>query len=610
MKTSLHILQRLIISTATFLSLPAVAQWTTQTLALTPGWNAVYLEVQPVNDDADLVFAGMPVDSVWAWNASASSIQFIQDPNTLLPRQAEWFTYFPPNHSNAVVRNLFQIEGGRPYLINVKGAQPIQWTVTGKPMVKPIAWQPDSYNLVGFHVADATPPTLQNFFAASPAHVGQFVFKMNSSGGWDKVGNLATERISRGKAYWVRCSGASDYAGPLRITFEAGREVNFSRFLVENSLRLKNQSTNVSRTLTLRTLASAPVPSVGNPPLLAGSVPLSIWQFNTNNDFGFRAWTNNLSFTLAPSEELTLRIAVRRTDMTPFTPPAGRVAEYQSLIEVVDTAGTRILVPVSSLGIQATPSNGGGIRSASAGSAHPMAGLWVGSAAITNVNQPSHPSAPDALRQTRAEFPIRLLVHVDDSGTARLLKEVLLMWKNGTTKPDPSNPTLVVVDEPGRLVLATDVAHASQFEGSTLRDGQQVGRRISSVSFGFSVPVVATSQSGDLRSGAMSFDVATGYDAPNNPFRHKYHPDHDNLDERFEKSLPNGVESYDIQRSLLLTFSSTDLENLNQPGWGDTQIGGEYRESIRGVHKSTLYVGGKFRLNRVSDIAVLNDGQP
>src|SRR5437762_5568389 len=39
----------------------AFAQWVTQTITLNPGWNAVYLEVQPANSDCDAVFAGMPV---------------------------------------------------------------------------------------------------------------------------------------------------------------------------------------------------------------------------------------------------------------------------------------------------------------------------------------------------------------------------------------------------------------------------------------------------------------------------------------------------------------------------------------------------------------------
>ena len=43
-------------------------QWTTQTISLQPGWNAVFLEIQPEPSESDAVFAGLPVESVWRWN--------------------------------------------------------------------------------------------------------------------------------------------------------------------------------------------------------------------------------------------------------------------------------------------------------------------------------------------------------------------------------------------------------------------------------------------------------------------------------------------------------------------------------------------------------------
>ena len=44
----------------------ATAQWATQSIVLEPGWNAVYLEVQPEPRECDAVFAELPVESVWA----------------------------------------------------------------------------------------------------------------------------------------------------------------------------------------------------------------------------------------------------------------------------------------------------------------------------------------------------------------------------------------------------------------------------------------------------------------------------------------------------------------------------------------------------------------
>jgi hypothetical protein len=66
-------------------ALPVCAQWTNQTIVLRPGWNSGFLEIQPEPRECDALFAGVPVESVWAWNRRFSSVQFIQDPEQLFP---------------------------------------------------------------------------------------------------------------------------------------------------------------------------------------------------------------------------------------------------------------------------------------------------------------------------------------------------------------------------------------------------------------------------------------------------------------------------------------------------------------------------------------------
>ena len=39
---------------------------------------------------------------------------------------------------------------------------------------------------------------------------------------------------------------------------------------------------------------------------------------------------------------------------------------------------------------------------------------------------------------TKSEFKLRLLLHVDNTGQARLLKEVVQMWRDGTYTNDAS----------------------------------------------------------------------------------------------------------------------------------------------------------------------------
>jgi hypothetical protein len=200
---------------------------------------------------------------------------------------------------------------------------------------------------------------------------------------------------------------------------------------------------------------------------------------------------------------------------------------------------------------------------------------------------------------------LRLIVHVDATGQARLLQHVTLMWTPGTTKPDPSDPTKQIVDQPGRQVLVTDDSLLKNFTGSAVRDGQEAGRRISSAAFGFRDPVA---MNGAFDTALQSGAITLLYNDPLNPFYDKYHPNHDNLDYDFTTVLSAGKESYDIVRNILLNFTSTDPDGLQVSGWGDTQVGGQYSESIIGLHKEMLHVAGTFRLDHVSYVAVLNDG--
>lgn len=146
--------------------------------------------------------------------------------------------------------------------------------------------------------------------------------------------------------------------------------------------------------------------------------------------------------------------------------------------------------------------------------------------------------------------------------------------------------------------------------------GQPVARRYSTVAFAFPTPLeMAANGSFGEADSVFTCPVVLAYDDPRNPFVHRYHPDHDNLNERFEPMTPvagpagpETTESWTVRRNLRLQFTADDPQALGQPGWGDNQIGGLYGETISGLHASDLKVSGVFRLHRASDVPVLNDG--
>jgi len=462
------------------------AQWVQQRITLNPGWNAVYLEVQPEPKDCEAVFAGLPIENVWAWNRRFSSVQFIQDASSLVPRQPEWLTYFPADSGEHMLANLFIVQGGHAYLIKLGGNKSVNWLVKGKPIVRSIDWVGDSFNLVGFRVDPNSPPTFSVFFAPSPAHTGQPVYRLGSTGKWERI-NPPTERIRPGQAYWVYCVGQSSYSGPLKLTLEQGGILDFGRTLTEQTLRIKNEA-GAPGQVTLRRQTSATPPDTE--PSLAGEVLLSYWNISDANDpnnFRWLDFPERLQLNIEPREELGIRIAVRRGEM-----PGTTGDLYQSLLEVLDQQGLRLWVPVAAEGLASYEakvmalSAAGGI-SVMSGPEVPdiRAGLWVGTASINKVSFAADPN--EHRRQipqpTATEFDIRLIIHVDANGQAVLLQQAILMWKEGTTKPDPADPSKKIVDEPGRYVILTRDDLIPRFSGTAVRDGKAVGRRISSSAF-------------------------------------------------------------------------------------------------------------------------------
>ena len=69
----------------------AAAQWVQQQIVLKPGWNAVFLEVDPNPADCDALFTGLPIESVWDWNRTSDTAQFVQNADSLLPGMSYGF---------------------------------------------------------------------------------------------------------------------------------------------------------------------------------------------------------------------------------------------------------------------------------------------------------------------------------------------------------------------------------------------------------------------------------------------------------------------------------------------------------------------------------------
>ncbi len=580
-------LSMLLLGVACATTLGAAVTDITQTFVLQPGWNSVFLEVRPEENDSESVFGGLPLASAWTWNPSGPKVEFIENPTEQVTPNPQWLGYFPRPRPESILTNLFSIQANRAYLLKIDGNVPVTWTVTGTPEVQNYRWAPDSFNLIGFPVDPQQQPTFGQFLAPSPAHVGQPIYRL-VGGQWQEVTNPFATAIHSGEAYWVFSKGPSTYSGPIEIELESGKGVEFGGGRDASRVRIRNLASSPAQ-ITLHQLPSS------------APIPLSIFQFDADTaEASWPVLPSTYGQPVVQGGEWLLDLAPRRGALV--------APEVGTVIEVRDGTGFRRLLAVGARGTFAPPpfaalraeQGGSRLSALTVTSTNPLAGLWVGKVAVGFVSQAQ--TGSEVPTPTADPFTFRVMIHVDGNGTARLLKEVIQLWKEGTLLPDPENPGLFVIDQPGHFVLLTDESLISNFSGAVLRDGEPVGYRVSTTAYDFEPQSLVMSGSFST-TGTLAAAITLDAEAPTNPFRHKFHPDHNNRNELYTEFLE---EAYPVSREMAFEFSVTDPTGGSQAGFGSSVMAGTYRERIGGLHRNDILVEGRFLLSRTSASPVLN----
>jgi len=548
-----------------------------QTIELQPGWNAIWVQVQPEANHLSEVFANLPVASVWRWIPTEAGARFIQDPAEGLQNVEGWFAWFPEPRPEAFLSNLFRINANTAYLVRLEGTESLQVVLDGRPQLVPLRWQTDAFTLTGLPVAPLNPPTFGEFFANSPAHQGQPVYKLQANGQWQVV-NPASTAIREGEAYWVYTEGNSRYQGRLEVALDQGESLEFAAALDEIRFVLRNRSALPGSFLVRRLGASAMPIAFRN-------------EDQETGDVGWPFLPASLVLDASPRENVFVTLGVVRREFS--------ASRMEQIIEITDEFGERRLLHLGGNTLQpfVAPVRGSSGRMADSVS---LAGLWLGEVEIDAVSESQQAGVvPEPAPQS---FSQRFLVHVDSSGQARLLKDVIQMWQEGTVAPSALDPTRNEVIESGRYVLLTDPGLIGLFTGSINRDGASVGQRYSTVAYDFEAD--AQLFDGEFGPGSqLSTTLVIEPDLPTNPFLHRFHPDHDNRDAQF---LNFQAEAYQVVREMRLIFAVDDPLGATPPGWGETIVGGFFEESITGLHKNAIFTSGQFRLRRISSVPVLN----
>lgn len=580
-----------------------------QTIVLTPGWNAIYLQVQPIDKTPEAFFTKangdtINVSSMWTYLAHRATVDYIAnpDPEKLLS-EAGWLRYFPATAKEAFTTNLFSLSANRAYLIKLEGEQFEVVNIEGTPVIPKTKWQPNSFNFTGFHIDPANPPTFSQYFAASPAHSKLNIYSLKDNL-WDKVVTPDVEVIDPDKAYWVYSEQGSKYNGMFDVTVPQVNRLEYGNVIESLGVTLKNHS------LANNTLSVS----------LAGDAS-GVYYKNANTDG--QPWVPLAinSYEVSANASHTLRLGVRRADFTPG-----------GLEQVLDIrgSGSRWLLPVTADAPNIDNS------------------LWVGSVTIEKVAQVQNykhdcgdddhqlcvenvgriqdtcladgtspglgefrctdninvaartcdvngenpgttiPGAGHAchefsvpvegdntiLTPVAQTFSFRVIMH-NNGGEVALLKDVILM-KNQATD-----------NESGSYVLVTDEQRISEFTGVAIRDGELVGKRLSTAAYDFTGNTQA--MAGSIGS-QLTISLLIDKQSPTNPYRHLYHAQHG--------------KGYDITRTMEFSFAGAETGSFLRAGYDVLE--GTYRETTTGLHKRPIIATGTFRLQHAAAIGSLH----
>ena len=218
-----------------------IGPFRTQTIQLEAGWNAVYLEIEPRKDAPNELFAGTPIEIVAGYNRPLTSMQFIESPGKVLPDRKGWNVWYAPQREDALLGNLGAIQANHSYLVFAE--QAYTWSFEGTPFFSPPRWHPNAFTLIGFPLDAAEIPTVANFFAGAKAHNPLKIYQM-TSGQWSLITQPAQVLMKPGAAYWVYSEGASEFRGPLAVSFpgSAAGGIVFNETSGSRQIEIRNTS--------------------------------------------------------------------------------------------------------------------------------------------------------------------------------------------------------------------------------------------------------------------------------------------------------------------------------------------------------------------------------
>ena len=455
-----------------------------ETLTLSNGWNAVYIESTPDGSSPGEFFADMPqVQRVGCYESSVygATEQIASDGTTIGQKPVAFYVWERGKDDESTLQRIL---GGRCYMIYTTGEA--SKTFYGVPACPRVSWQAaaDGFmTIAGVSIPAGETVTSGLYFREGPltsdavkapyevrgqnAAAPEFTKLMPFRG---------TPTLQGGRAYAFEGKSVADWPGVVKVMVPSlSGGIAFGSGSLLRSFSVANAGTT-NRTIRV-SYGPSELTTEEKPPL-----QVFIPRVGTN-EYGWTAFETH-DFDLAPGESRTLALAIDKSGFT-----ADR--SFAGIVTVSDLSGTkmRVRVPVTAK-----------MDADSEYSAAFPKGLWYGNIELLQVDRQADGSPVKA----GGSMKVNVILLVDGTGESHIMQRVAV----ATAEKENADGTRDVRLWP---------------ETTSIPSGYTV-RRLSTV-----FPDVAhrslAATSGSF-GNLLQFDWTVAADARDNPFRHAWHPDH------------------------------------------------------------------------------------
>ena len=505
----------LALATATTSLLPARGEvLLDQSIAVKPGWNAVYVEVAPTESLAD-TFSPWPTESVGLYDPAAflATRQFgasSESQGMALSPIAMWHRD-RPDASEAQ-----SLPAGTVCVFFSTNPAACTVSVRGVPAAPRTTWHPTGpkkpYNFLGLSLqpnAQITPGDYLDGFDGIKSLSGIYrVFGTDGSSPPTITRVYSTTKLADGNVLLVPSSEISDWSGVLFVSPMDG--LDFGTNATLRVLTVRNDST-LPRTASVDLVDSAAASSRDILPALhvrdeAVAVTNAAWIAPSSRRIA--------SKLLEPGEIWRLQIGIDRALFDSDV----RGTPFGAVLRVTDDGGAsklRVDVPIQ-----------GAASGKSSGENAWPGGLWIAEAAFDSISFSG--DSENGYTPAGGTLKVRLPLHIDANHKVRLLQRVVVA---GATAAD------------GTFAYTLYAGNAAV--PSTARETM----RISSAVLPTEQPVIAaTLEEFDL--GILAFQFTVADTGATSILRHPLHPQHDGLRWDFETPAPSGDDFSNYKSSV------------------------------------------------------------